>query len=333
MRNEEDSEDGWRAVNLYQIGATLHDLIMKKEIYLDKTPYSNLVIAIKEDIPSVRNEEVKYDLIQLTRNLLIRDWKKRLEICSLSNINDVIHKVNSTEDHMGVEIDKDIEEILHHSNKYREKFEELQNIQRSNSEKAEKRRELADKLKSEVEIVLDLIRSKGIYETLLPYHDFYYIEGIGGIASDFKNKEVRNMLYHIKGSLKTGYPNRHFCLLIRTVNDENNFASIYLIGIFSNREHSSGNYGDPLSIIKEIVQEKRLHKEITYFEAFSGVVEFDESFRLGLTSKIVKLLKRALKEVEAIVAEELAVSEKILKSGDSTFKTLQQRTIIIYKDI
>lgn len=257
-RTEEDSENGWRAVNLYQIGATLHDLIMKKEIYFDKTPYTNLVIAIKEDIPSVRNEEVKYDLIQLTRNLLIRDWKKRLEICSLSNINDVIHKLNSIEDHMGEEIDKDIEEILHHSNKYREKFEELQNIQRSNSEKAEKRRELADKLKGEVEIVLDLIRSKGIYETLLPYHDFYDIGGIGGIASDFKNKEVRNMLYHIKGSLKTGYPNRHFCLLIRTVNDENNFASIYLIGIFSNREHSSVNYGDPLSIIKEIVQEKKI---------------------------------------------------------------------------
>ena len=33
LRTEEDTIDGWRAINLYQIGATLHDLIMKKELF------------------------------------------------------------------------------------------------------------------------------------------------------------------------------------------------------------------------------------------------------------------------------------------------------------
>ena len=55
LRTEIDSQDGWRAINFYQIGATLHDIIMKKELFFDKTPYSNLVIAIKDDIPQISN--------------------------------------------------------------------------------------------------------------------------------------------------------------------------------------------------------------------------------------------------------------------------------------
>jgi serine/threonine protein kinase len=42
-RKENNSIDGWRAVNIYQIGAVLHDLIMKKELFSDIEPYANLV--------------------------------------------------------------------------------------------------------------------------------------------------------------------------------------------------------------------------------------------------------------------------------------------------
>ena len=61
-RMEEDSLNGWRAVNLYQIGATLHDLVMKEELFIEKIPYSNLVIAIKDDSPKVSNAAFSFYL-------------------------------------------------------------------------------------------------------------------------------------------------------------------------------------------------------------------------------------------------------------------------------
>ena len=70
LRTEADSEEGWRSINLYQIGATLHDIIMKKELFYDKTPYSNLVIAIKEDVPQISNITFSFELLQLTRDMM-----------------------------------------------------------------------------------------------------------------------------------------------------------------------------------------------------------------------------------------------------------------------
>lgn len=331
-RTEEDSENGWRAVNLYQIGATLHDLIMKKEIYFDKTPYTNLVIAIKEDIPPISNAKVKYDLIQLTRNLLIKDLEKRLEICSIGNVNDVIRKVSSTEENTGGEKDRYKEEILHRSSKHAAKFEEIQNIQRSLVEKGEIKRELADKLRGEIETVLGIIRSERFYEKLISYQEFRFERDSG---TDFKGKEVRNKLYRINGSLKMGYPRRPFYLLTRTINDENNFALISIVGIFPAIMHKF-DLNNPLSLIKQIMMEKQFHNKINFFEVFCGAVEFDEPFRQNLMTKIMKILNQSLKEVDDIVTEELANEEKAIKSGASVNRTVsttaQMHTIMIYKD-
>jgi len=62
-RKEKDDVDGWRAVNIYQIGAVLHDLIMKKELFSGAEPYTKLVIAIKYNIPSITSNEYHPDLI------------------------------------------------------------------------------------------------------------------------------------------------------------------------------------------------------------------------------------------------------------------------------
>ncbi len=86
IRNEVDSLEGWRAINYYQIGATLHDMIMNKELFLDKIPYTNLVIAIKEDTPKISNSKMPFELLQITRDLMSKDWKKRLELISDTRI-------------------------------------------------------------------------------------------------------------------------------------------------------------------------------------------------------------------------------------------------------
>lgn len=91
LRKEEDSVSGWRSVNIYQIGATLHDLIMKKELFIDKRPYTNLVIAIKEDTPTLSNITIAFELVQLTRDMMTKDWKKRLELVSEKRIKETLN--------------------------------------------------------------------------------------------------------------------------------------------------------------------------------------------------------------------------------------------------
>ncbi|TET35476.1 MAG: hypothetical protein E3J72_11050 [Planctomycetota bacterium] len=82
-RDEEHSTDGWRAVTFYQLGAVLHDMIMKKPIFNEyAVPSARLVIAIKEEIAEVSNEDVPHDLVELARNCLVKDPTLRLKLVS-----------------------------------------------------------------------------------------------------------------------------------------------------------------------------------------------------------------------------------------------------------
>jgi serine/threonine protein kinase len=92
MRKEEDSLNGWRAINIYQIGAVLHDLIMKKELYAGIEPYPAMIIVIKEDMPQVISTEYHPDLIQLTREMLHKDWKERLKLTPIDRVKAVLEK-------------------------------------------------------------------------------------------------------------------------------------------------------------------------------------------------------------------------------------------------
>lgn len=49
LREEADTVDGWRAVTFYQLGAVLHDLLMKREIFEAwSEPYARLVDAVQK---------------------------------------------------------------------------------------------------------------------------------------------------------------------------------------------------------------------------------------------------------------------------------------------
>ncbi len=83
LRNEEDSLDGWRAVTFYQIGAVLHDLIMREPIFKGHTePYARLVEAVLNNQPKIFNDDVHPDLIELAKLCLIKNPKIRLQMLS-----------------------------------------------------------------------------------------------------------------------------------------------------------------------------------------------------------------------------------------------------------
>jgi len=81
FRKEEDSLEGWRALSIYQLGAVLHDLIMKAPIFESFTsPYPRLVEAIKSEVPVVQASDVIPELVLLAKNCLIKSPQIRLSL-------------------------------------------------------------------------------------------------------------------------------------------------------------------------------------------------------------------------------------------------------------
>jgi serine/threonine protein kinase len=74
FREEEDSVQGWRAVTFYQLGAVLHDLIMKEPIF-EKfcQPFAKLVEAVKSQKPVIFASDVDSNLILLAQTCLLKD--------------------------------------------------------------------------------------------------------------------------------------------------------------------------------------------------------------------------------------------------------------------
>ncbi len=100
-RREEDTIQGWRAITFYQLGAVLHDLIMKYPIFLDQSePYATLVDAVRERTPEIKATDVDKNLIMLARSCLVKDPQKRLSLISwddfmhISNSDDYIEDVS-----------------------------------------------------------------------------------------------------------------------------------------------------------------------------------------------------------------------------------------------
>lgn len=78
---EEDSLNGWRAITFYQIGAVLHDLIVRKPIFYDATGrHADLVVAINNEQVVVVSDEVDHHLCSLATRCLLKNPLERLEL-------------------------------------------------------------------------------------------------------------------------------------------------------------------------------------------------------------------------------------------------------------
>lgn len=83
LRDEENSGNGWRALAIYQVGAVLHDLIMRRPIFEEFiNPYAALVNAVQHETPSVASEAVPSYLIDACQMALVKDPEKRLGLIS-----------------------------------------------------------------------------------------------------------------------------------------------------------------------------------------------------------------------------------------------------------
>jgi hypothetical protein len=88
LREEKPDLEGWRSLTFYQIGAVLHDLIMKRPIFEKfADPYAKLVNAVQQEQPSIANPEVLPYLIDLARNCLLKNPATRLKLVRWESFN------------------------------------------------------------------------------------------------------------------------------------------------------------------------------------------------------------------------------------------------------
>ncbi|GGE05145.1 MULTISPECIES: protein kinase domain-containing protein [Rhizobium] len=92
-RKEKDTIEGWRAVTFYQMGAVLHDLLMKKPIFADVSePFTLLVDAVRGTTPNISGGEPR--LMFLARRALVKNPEVRLEMLSWSDFEDAAKPEN-----------------------------------------------------------------------------------------------------------------------------------------------------------------------------------------------------------------------------------------------
>jgi serine/threonine protein kinase len=79
---EDESVDGWRAITFYQLGAVLHDLILRKSLFADaaaRTP-AELVSAIDDAEVIVDSEDVDQSLCSLATRCLLKSPQDRIRL-------------------------------------------------------------------------------------------------------------------------------------------------------------------------------------------------------------------------------------------------------------
>ncbi|RWL12817.1 MAG: hypothetical protein EOR88_26180 [Mesorhizobium sp.] len=83
LREEDGTIEGWRALTFYQIGAVLHDLIMREALFSEYAePFARLVNAVQEVTPNIQNSSVPSYLVDLAKMCLLKDPKDRLRMVS-----------------------------------------------------------------------------------------------------------------------------------------------------------------------------------------------------------------------------------------------------------
>ncbi len=348
-RIEEDSEKGWKAVNLYQIGGVLHDLIMKKELFSDIAPYANLVIAIKEDAPELSNADYKYSTIQLARNMLTKDWRKRLELCTNENIEEALLKIEAPNINP---LDTLIDDFFTSSDSTLKKNKELEDIKRSNEEKLKIKTELSGKIATLIdESVNDLIDKKIILKTtkpaIIPFpihsnRNNFSIYNTKNITYQVKYKSHSKELYDksyfisVEGEYALGFI-KPINFLFRIQNDESSFAIISFTAIVWGNTNSNLKL-IPDGIMQELIntaQKKTANStqyqtnriwEIETKDIFEGIISFDEQSKQALTLEILKLLKRVLEYYRPEVEKQIEYN-RLRATGEATGSLTGARTI------
>lgn len=329
LREEEDSNACWNAVNLYQIGGVLHDLTQRKELFFDKIPYPKLVLAIKEDPPTITKNEYSTSLIQLTRNLLCKDWKQRNQLCS----EDVIAKFNSSITSTKTKLNAQIEELQSMSLDHQSALNEVESIRRSTHERQELRKNIADKtlpiLIKCFKFFVDNKIAKG-YKHSTAF-------SLETDISEEKNFKIRNYLFALTGDNSMGYSDS-VIFLIRAKNDEKYFVDISIIGLIPPQGYRDSNFQNPSQDLRTIFndiyrnQYQYSLQTIELMDVFQGIIDFNDASYLeeSICNIIAEILKIAKTIMKPAVEKNIAYQKRIAEGhGGIHMTTFESRRAVL----
>ncbi|MDT0644948.1 protein kinase [Zunongwangia sp. F363] len=310
LRKEENTIDGWRAVNYYQIGATLHDLIMEKELFIEKSPYTNLVLAIKEDFPNLSNNDLPFELLQFTRDLLTKNPNQRLELITKNRI-DTIRNLSNAD----TKVDKSVQQILHKRINHQNKFAEIDKIKRTKEENRKRQEDLGKEIKTIIDGCFKDLKERQLFNNYNVSNNFNF----DGDSS--KENYTQNYLYELEGELEMGFPTNLYYFL-RIENSANGFAKIDAIAFFPSFM-SKGKIENALEFVREVFERpvplseiinrvgprpiKLDFKTITFFK---GVISNDTSTKEFIIEKIVEVMAKAFDLGEPFVDDVLEANKK-----------------------
>jgi serine/threonine protein kinase len=311
LRQEEDKEEDWRAINIYQIGAVLHDLIMKKEIFAGTEPFSNVVISIINNMPSIANEDYRPELIQLARDMLQKDWRCRLRSVPIDRIKNVLNKCLLPQETQENYFDT----IKTRALSFQEKLADFESMVRNKEEKKQIMDNTNKKIWNIIDSCFDSIEFEEILQTVRKSKIF---------TMDTYEDTMPMMnyrFYKITGKFEYGF-DRYFLILFNVDNDENNLSKISLIGIIPDVSLET-ELSKPEELMKTFFRRKREELlllsginslpplDISLISIFEGIVELeDNSLKNVITKFISKLLDNITKIMEPDVNDTLEMKKQ-----------------------
>ena len=312
-RQEEDNEDGWRAVNIYQIGAVLHDLIMKKELFVDIEPFSNLVYAIKDDMPSITSKDYHPDLVQLARDMLQKNWKNRLRTVPINRIITILDKCL---------LPQEMQENYYNSIKARalplqEKLADIATMVRSKNEKENLMLNINNNIFNTIDECFDSEENKEIIKE---------VENSRIFKMDMLPDNIpmrRYRFYKLTGKYEYGFAHP-FLILFSVENDESSYSKISLVGIIPDAI-SNTDISKPEEMMYVCFSRERKypppHVRITnppeinppLICIFDGIAEFgDNSLKNVIAKSISMLLNNVSKDMEPTINDQLEMKKQQL---------------------
>ena len=94
---DEDSKKGWRALTFYQLGALLHDMIMRRRLFdgIDDPP-TRLTDAVRHTIPTIECSDIDPRIVSLAKSCLQKDWRLRLELVNWEDFSDSPRRIDAS---------------------------------------------------------------------------------------------------------------------------------------------------------------------------------------------------------------------------------------------
>ena len=314
-RQEEDSKDGWRAINIYQIGAVLHDLIMKKELFEGIEPYTNLVVGIKEDMPLIISKNFHPDMVQLARNMLQKDWHKRLKLASIDTVKNTLARCLLPEEQVNLYNDIKKNALLIQA--------DLEKIEAINRAKAEKEKIMLN-IHYAIWNIIDECFNKREISEIIKKIDTSNPFTMGTVSNTMPMSKFR--FYRLDGKFEYGFVKPVFILLM-VENDENSYGKISILGIIPNML-SKKDIEKPEVLMYEFFSKERKYPSsetiitnppelnISLSHFFDGIIEIeDANFKKLLDTAIANILERIVQVMKPDVQSELERRKTLIESG------------------